>query len=133
MRVRAAKIWTLVFLAVRRRSHCTSASNWDSKAWKFSHNERKSYAVVHRYIATIPNFTTAIRESDHTDVKRVVMSQLRLRMVRPWPDRFRRLWHWWNSHRSNVHSVYVLMTFTLSMTSHKNLKPSCLGFVKFCR
>ena len=26
---RAAKIWTLVFLAVRRRSHCTSASNWD--------------------------------------------------------------------------------------------------------
>ena len=32
---RAAKIWTLVFLAVRRRSHCTSASNWDSKAWKF--------------------------------------------------------------------------------------------------
>ena len=32
---RAAKIWTLVFLAVRRRSHCTSASNLDSKAWKF--------------------------------------------------------------------------------------------------
>ena len=29
---RAAKIWTLVFLAVRRRSHCTSATNWDSKA-----------------------------------------------------------------------------------------------------
>ena len=26
----AAKIWTLLFLAVRRRSHCTSASNWDS-------------------------------------------------------------------------------------------------------
>ena len=33
---RTAKICTLVFLAVRRCSHCTSASNWDSKAWKFS-------------------------------------------------------------------------------------------------
>ena len=47
---RAAKIWTLVFLAVRRRSHCTSASNWDSKAWKFSHTERKSYACARRYV-----------------------------------------------------------------------------------
>ena len=46
----AAKIWTLVFLAVRRRSHCTSASNWDSKAWKFSHTERKSYACALRYV-----------------------------------------------------------------------------------
>ena len=46
---RAAKIWTLVFLAVRRRSHCTSASNWDSKAWKFSHTERKSYARALKY------------------------------------------------------------------------------------
>ena len=50
---RAAKIWTLVFLAVRRRCHCTSASNWDSKAWKFSHNERKSYAGV-LYLGTYP-------------------------------------------------------------------------------
>ena len=47
---RVAKIWTLVFLAVRRRSHCTSASNWDSKAWKFSHTERKSYACALRYV-----------------------------------------------------------------------------------
>ena len=31
----AAKIWTLVFLAVRSRFHYTSASNWDSKVWKF--------------------------------------------------------------------------------------------------
>ena len=46
---RAAKIWTLVFLAVRRRSHCTSASNWDSKVWKFSHTERKSYVCALRY------------------------------------------------------------------------------------
>ena len=38
----AAEIWTLVFLAVRRRSHCTSASNLDSNAWKFSRTERKS-------------------------------------------------------------------------------------------
>ena len=38
------------FLAVRRRSHCTSASNWDSKAWKFSHTERKSYACALRYV-----------------------------------------------------------------------------------
>ena len=87
---RASKIWTLVFLAVRRRSHCNSASNWDSKAWKFSHTERKSYACeVGTYL---PNFTTAVR--DHTNVERVIMSQLWLRMVRPWPDqpdRFRRL------------------------------------------
>ena len=47
---RAAKICTLVFLAVRRPSHCTSASNWDSKAWKFSHTERKSYACALRYV-----------------------------------------------------------------------------------
>ena len=46
----AAKIWTLVFLAVRRRFHCISASNWDSKAWKFSHTERKSYACALRYV-----------------------------------------------------------------------------------
>ena len=38
------------FLAVRRRSHCTSASNWDSKAWKFSHTERRSYACALRYV-----------------------------------------------------------------------------------
>ena len=47
---RTAKIWTLVFLAARRRSHCTSASNWDSKAWKFSHTERKSNACALRYV-----------------------------------------------------------------------------------
>ena len=47
---RAAKIWTFLFLAVRRRSHCTSASNWDSKAWKFSHIEPKSYACALRYV-----------------------------------------------------------------------------------
>ena len=47
---RVAKIWILVFLAVRRRSHCTSASNWDSKAWKFSHTERKSYVCTLRYV-----------------------------------------------------------------------------------
>ena len=51
---RAAKIWTLLFfffLAVRRRSHSTSASNWDSKAWKFSRTERKSYACALRCIS----------------------------------------------------------------------------------
>ena len=41
---------TLVFLAVRRCSHCTSASNRDSKAWKFSHTECKSYACALRYV-----------------------------------------------------------------------------------
>ena len=39
----------MVFLAVRRRSHCTSASNWESKAWKFSHTERKSHACALMY------------------------------------------------------------------------------------
>ena len=41
----------------------------------------------------MPNFTTAIR--DHTNVKCVIISQIRLRMVWPWPDQpdqFRRLW-----------------------------------------
>ena len=47
---RAAIIWTMVFLAVRRRSHCTSASNWDSQAWKFSHTESKSYACALRCV-----------------------------------------------------------------------------------
>ena len=47
---RTAKVWTLVFLAVRKCSHCTSASNWDSKAWKFSHAELKSYACALRYV-----------------------------------------------------------------------------------
>ena len=36
---------------MRRRSHCTSASNWDSEAWKFSHTERWSYACALRYVA----------------------------------------------------------------------------------
>ena len=81
---RAAKIWTLVFLAVRRHSHCTSASNWDSKAWKFSHTERKSYACALRYVRTLATFNTRIR--DYTNVEHVIMSQLWLRMVRPWPD-----------------------------------------------
>ena len=35
---------------MRRRYHCTSASNWDSKAWKFSHTERKSYVCALRYV-----------------------------------------------------------------------------------
>ena len=48
---RAAKIWTLVFLAVRRRSHCTSASNWDSKAWKFSHTE---VSLMRAHLGTYP-------------------------------------------------------------------------------
>ena len=48
--IRAAKIWALVFLAVRRHSHCTSA--------KFSHTECKSYACALRYVPA--EFTTAI-------------------------------------------------------------------------
>ena len=81
---RAAKFGTLLFLAVRRRSHCASASNWDSKAWKFSHTEHKSYACALRILL----------QQFETNVERVIMSQLRLRMVWPWPDqldRFRRL------------------------------------------
>ena len=64
---RAAKVLTLVFLAVRRRSHCTSASNWDSEAWKFSHTERKSYAcALYRYVP-------AKFYRDHTNVERVII------------------------------------------------------------
>ena len=48
---RAAKICTLVFLAVRRPSHCTSASNWDSKAWKFSHTE---VSLMRAHLGTYP-------------------------------------------------------------------------------
>ena len=54
IRARSARIINsfLIFLAVRSLSHCTSASNWDSKAWKFSHTERKSYACA--LIGTYP-------------------------------------------------------------------------------
>ena len=37
---------------------------------------------------------------------------------------WRRQW-WWDSYLNHVHSVYVLMIFSLFMTSHKNLKPFC--------
>ena len=46
----ATKNWTLVFSVVKRHSHCTSASNWDYEAWKFSHTERKSYACTLRFV-----------------------------------------------------------------------------------
>ena len=48
---RSAKIWTLVFFAVRRRSHCTSALKWDSKAWKFSHTE---VSLMRAHLGTYP-------------------------------------------------------------------------------
>ena len=44
---RAAKFWTLLFLAIRRRSHSTSASNWEPKAWKFHHTERRFYVRMY--------------------------------------------------------------------------------------
>ena len=48
--IRAAKIWALVFLAVRRHSHFTSA--------KFSHTD---VSLMHVHLGTyLPNFTTAI-------------------------------------------------------------------------
>ena len=34
-----------IFLAVRRPSQCTSASNWNSKAWKFSRSKSYAYAL----------------------------------------------------------------------------------------
>ena len=34
---------------------------------------------------------------------------------------WRRRW-WWDSHQNNAHSVYVLMIFTLSVTSHTKFK-----------
>ena len=90
---RAAKFWTLVFLAVRRCSHCTSASNLDYNAWKLV---ILNISLMRAHLGTyLPNFTTAIQ--DHTNVERVIMFQLRLRTVRPWPDqpdqpdRFQRL------------------------------------------
>ena len=85
---RAAKIWTLVFLAVRRRSHCTSASNWDSKAWKFSRTERKSYTCALRYVPA--EFYYSNSRLHKINVENVIMSQVRLRMVRPWPDQLDR-------------------------------------------
>ena len=80
---RAAKIWTLVFLAVRRRSHCTSASNWDSKAWKFSHTE---VSLMRAHLGTYPAEFYYSNSRLYTNVEHVIMSQIRLRMVRPWPD-----------------------------------------------
>ena len=46
----AATFWTFLFLAVRRCSHCTSASNWESKAWKFSHTEHITYVCTLKYV-----------------------------------------------------------------------------------
>ena len=86
---RTAKIWTLIFLAVRRRYHCTSASNWIIRPGSLV---ILNVSLMCAHLGTyLPNFTTAIQ--DHTNVEHVIMSQLRLRMIRPWPDqpdRFRR-------------------------------------------
>ena len=43
---------------------------------------------VRMYIHTLPDFTiysNSVWERDHTKVERIIMSQLWLRMVRPWP------------------------------------------------
>ena len=61
---RAAKFWTyLFFLAVRRRSRCTSGSNW-----KFSHTERKSYACAPTYVSCGFYYSSSVWERDHTKV-----------------------------------------------------------------
>ena len=39
----------------------------------------------------VPCRSNKVCERDHTKAKRIITSQLWLRMVRPWPDRFRRL------------------------------------------
>ena len=51
------------FLAVRRHSCSTSASNW-----KFSHTERKSYACT-LSLCTLPDFTTAVQSGHETTQK----------------------------------------------------------------
>ena len=70
------------FLAVRRRSRCTSASNWEHRKYKpqvcwelllLSNTERKSYMLA--YLGTYP--TTAIQSGNETTRN---MSQLWLRM-----------------------------------------------------
>ena len=99
---RAAEISTMVFLAVRKRSHCTLAL-WDSRILRPGSLVILNVSLMRAHLGTyLPNFTTAIRE--HTNVERVIMSQLRLRMVRPWPDqpdRFRRLCRGYAAHQEN--------------------------------
>ena len=60
---------------------------------KFSHTEHKSYVCALTYV---PCRSNSVCERDHTKAKRIITSQLWLRMVRSWPDqpdRFRRLCH----------------------------------------
>ena len=86
----------LLFLAVRRRSYCTLASNWESKAWKFNHTERKSYARTYPagfYYSNIQSGNE--QDNNKRRTHNYIKSHLRLRMVWPWPDqpdRFRHLW-----------------------------------------
>ena len=52
----AAKFWTQLFLAVRRRTHCTSASNWESPllcSLSLGHTECKSYACTLTYVSLL--------------------------------------------------------------------------------
>ena len=68
-RIYAAKFWTFLFLAVRRCCHCSSASNCESKAWKFSHTECRSYMCTLTYVPCMPDFTTEIQSGNETTQK----------------------------------------------------------------
>ena len=58
---------------MRRRSHCTSASNWDSRILRPGSLVILNVSLMRAHLGMyLPNFTTAIR--DHTNVERVIMS-----------------------------------------------------------
>ena len=112
---------------MRRRSHCTSASNWDSKAWKFSH---MNVSLMRAHVGTYPAEFFYSNSRPHKCRTRNYVSQLRLRMVRPWPDqpdRFRGLCLYAHTvvctsalNHNCVNHVYSLASLCISRVS--NLK-----------
>ena len=56
-------------------------------------------------------YSNSVWEQDHTKVERIIMSQLWLGMVRPWPDQpdqFRRLWQVCTVPHNNAQSLFLV-------------------------
>ena len=110
-------------LAVRRCSHCTSASSWESKAWKFSHAECKSYACTLTYLPAGFYYST-IQSGNRT-----THWNKHIRMVCPWPDqpdRFQCLYKCTSSGRSQKSPVSFLNHHTCTISlNHLSVLITC--------
>ena len=85
----AAKFWIKLFLAVRRHSHCILQS--------IAILPKISVVLcVRTYVRSYSArfyYSNSAWERDNTKVKRIILSQLQLRMVRPWLDQPNRFQH----------------------------------------